>query len=290
MNFKTKFLNIFRHICKISIIESKLADNIIAGNKLSKKLIASNQMYSKGSIRNCKRNDINFQLDISDYMEHAIYFGINDTIDFDRTMLYSVIKEDFICFDVGANIGETSLNFARIASNGLVYSFEPVPFLFNRLKKNIKLNSFSNIKIYNLAVSEIKQELYFELPDNQNSSGISLNKNKSTHSSIVYSTTIDSFVLEHSISNIDFIKIDVEGFENFVLNGASNTLQTMHPILFIEIDNKNLTKNGSSEKKLLDQLRNEFNYTLFKVDGNNKIKIEEINNTIEHYDVLCVKI
>lgn len=288
MNFKTKFLNVFRRISQLSPVEKMLADNIQNGSKISKKLIAGNGMYAKGTLRTCSRDGINFKLDISDYMEHAIYFGITDTVDFDRRMLYSLVKENFICFDIGANIGETTLNFAKLASKGKIYSFEPVPFLFQRLKTNVELNSFQNISLNNLAVSDKQEELFFENPNNNNSSGISLNKEKSAASSIVYSTTIDTFVSEHNIEKIDFMKIDVEGFENFVINGGINTLKKMKPVLFIEIDNKNLLKNNSSEKILLTQLQNDFGYTLYRIDGIEKIKITSIENTNEHYDVLCV--
>ena len=62
----------------------------------------------------------------------------------------------------------------------------------------------------------------------------------------------------------------------------------MKPILFIEIDNKNLKKNNSSEQKLLSQLQNELGYTLYRIDGIKKTKLTALENTNEHYDVLCV--
>ena len=199
MNFKTKFLNVFRRISQLSSVEKMLASTIRKGSKISKKLIAGNGMYAKNTTRTCNRDGINYKLDISDYMEHAIYFGINDTVDFDRRMLYSLVKENFICFDIGANIGETTLNFAKLAAKGKIYSFEPVPFLFQRLKTNVELNSFQNISLNNLAVSDKQEELFFENPNNNNSSGISLNKEKSAVSSVVYSTTIDTFVSSTNI-------------------------------------------------------------------------------------------
>ncbi len=288
MGFKTKFLNIFRRISQIPPIERALAKSIRNGNKISKKLIADITLYPKESFRNGSANGINYRLDISDYMDHALYFGIHDTVDFDRRMLYSLIKKDFVCFDIGANIGETTLNFARLAPDGKVYSFEPVPFLFQRLKTNTGLNNFQNISLYNIAVSDKKEELFFDKPGNNNSSGISMNKEKSSTSACVQSTTIDSFVNENNIHKIDFIKIDVEGFENYVINGGSNTFKNMKPVLFIEIDNRYLKPKNTSEKIILTQLRNEFNYTLYRINGMEKIKIDAIEDTNEHYDVLCI--
>ncbi len=289
MNLKTGFLNIFRRISQLPAAEVFLAERIANGSKISKKLIADIALYPKNSFRTCTRNGIHYKLDISDYMEHAIYFNITDTVDFDRRFLYSLIKPDFICLDIGANIGETTLNFARLAPNGRVYAFEPVPFLHERLKTNIALNRYQHIDIYNLALSDKEEELFFENPSNNNSSGIALSKEPTNTSTLVHSTTIDEFISSNNIGRVDFIKIDVEGFENFVINGARHTLQQLQPIMVIEIDNRYLKGKNTSEKILLTQLSMEFGYTLYRIDGINKIKITAIEDTDTHYDVLCVK-
>ena len=288
MTIKTKILNKFRKISQIPVIEKMLTDKIIGGSSILKKFIAGNAMYLKDTYRDCTRDQIHYRLDISDYMEHAIYFGINDGVDFDRRVLYSLINENYICFDIGANIGETTMNFARLAPKGKVFSFEPVPFLFQRLKTNLELNNFPSVFLNNLAVSDKEEELFFEKPVDNNSAGISLNKEKSNTSQVVHSTTIDLFVSANNIDKIDFMKIDVEGFEYFVINGGLNTLKKFKPVLFIEIDNKNLSKNNSSEKELLSQLKNDLGYSLYRIEGMQKIKIDSIENTNKHYDVLCI--
>lgn len=288
MSLKSRFFDFFRQFSRIPFIEKLLADRIGKGSHIAQKLIADIHLYPKNSVRICTRNNITYQLDISDYMEHALYFHISNKVDFDRRMLYSLIKKDYICFDIGANIGETTLNFAQIASAGKVYSFEPVPFLFQRLRTNTGLNYFDNIILHNIAISDNTDDLYFDAPKNQNSSGISLNKHSSADATRVCSTTLDTFVIENNIERIDFIKIDVEGFENYVINGAINTIKRFKPVLFIEIDNRYLIPKHTSEKKLLMQLKNDFAYTLYHIDGLQKIKIETIEDTGMHYDVLCI--
>ncbi|HNE50584.1 MAG TPA: FkbM family methyltransferase [Chitinophagales bacterium] len=288
MSLKTDILNVFRRIVQWPVAERILLEKIKNGNTLSKKIIAGPNLYPKNTIRTCIRDGIKYRLDISDYMEHAIYFNINDTVDFDRRFLYSIIQPDFICFDVGANIGETTLNFAKLATEGKIYSFEPVPFLYNRLKTNINLNTFNNIELHNLALSDREEELYFENPKNSNSAGISMHKEYTTTANVVHSTTIDAFIFQNNISKIDFIKIDVEGFEHYVINGARNTLLQHKPLLFIEIDNRYLKTKNTSEKIILTLLASEFGYTLYRIDGMNKIKITTIEDTDTHYDVFCV--
>lgn len=288
MSIKSRLLDIFRNLSRIPFIEKKLAAATGKGNALAQKLIAGMHLYPKGSIRNCTRNGITYRLDISDYMEHALYFNISNHVDFDRRMLYSLIREDYVCFDIGANIGETTLNFAQLAKNGKVYSFEPVPFLYERLTTNVGLNTFKNIELHNLAISDNSDDLFFEAPKNRNSSGISLTKENSNTSMRVASNTLDEFVSSKQIEKIDFIKIDVEGFENYVINGAKQTLKKFKPMLFVEIDNRYLIPKNTSEKKLLTQLQQEFSYTLYRIHGLEKIKINTIEDSGQHYDVLCV--
>lgn len=288
MSIKSRLLDIFRNLSRIPFIEKKLAAATGKGNALAQKLIAGMHLYPKGSIRNCTRNGITYRLDISDYMEHALYFNISNHVDFDRRMLYSLIREDYVCFDIGANIGETTLNFAQLAKNGKVYSFEPVPFLYERLTTNVGLNTFKNIELHNLAISDNSDDLFFEAPKNRNSSGISLTKENSNTSMRVASNTLDEFVSSKQIEKIDFIKIDVEGFENYVINGAKQTLKKFKPMLFVEIDNRYLIPKNTSEKKLLTQLQQEFYYTLYRIHGLEKIKINTIEDSGQHYDVLCV--
>lgn len=288
MQFKTRVFNIFRNISKIPIIETFLAERIKNGSKLASKLIAGIKLYPKNSIRNCCRNGINYRLDISDFMEHGLYFNINDTVDFDRRFLFSLIKDDFICFDIGANIGETTLNFAKLANKGKVYSFEPVPFLYERLQTNVALNHFPNIELYNIAISDKSETLFFQMPSNHNSAGISMSKQASQDSRAVAAITLDDFIQEQEILRVDFIKIDVEGFENFVINGAYKTIQKYRPLLFIEIDNRYLIPKNTSEKKLLTQIQRDFGYTVYRIHGMEKIRLNTIEDTGEHYDVLCV--
>ncbi|MEN9448048.1 MAG: hypothetical protein RJA25_1338 [Bacteroidota bacterium] len=288
MQFKTAIFNIFRQISKVTAVELFLAQQIKNGNKFAEKFIADIQLYPKNSIRTCTRNGINYRLDVSDYMEHGIYFNLINQPDFDRRFLYSLIKEDFVCLDIGANIGETTLNFAKLATKGKVYSFEPVPFLFERLKTNISLNSFKNIQLHNIAISDKNEALFFDLPSNHNSAGISLSKQETSDNYKVKAITLDDFVEEQKLSKIDIIKIDVEGFENFVINGAYKTIQRLKPIIFIEIDNRYLQPKGTSEKKLLTQIRNDFAYSLYRINGTEKIRMEAIEDTGMHYDVLCV--
>jgi FkbM family methyltransferase len=287
MSFKTTVLNAVRRIAFLAPVENFLVKKIAQGSILATKMIPGNKMYPYGTLRTCNRDGINFTLDISDYMDHALYFRVTQGADFDRRVLYNLIQEHFICYDIGANIGETTLNFAKRATHGKVYSFEPVPYLFKRLIKNIQSNNFNNIQLLNIALADQPETLYFEMPLNHNSSGISLFKTPTQKAIAVDCTTLDLLADDDQLTPPHFLKIDVEGFEYAVIKGAFRMLQKFKPLLYIEVNQYNLNKAGSSEMQLLSILQNDLNYTLYKIDGIQKIKITDIKNTGMHYDILC---
>lgn len=283
---KTELLNSLRQIIKIKAVEEILLNASLNGNSLAKKIIGPNTLFAAGTIRKCNRNGINFVLDISDYMEHAIYFGLLNVPDFDRDDLYSLVKPEQIIFDVGGNIGDTALHFAQIQNNiGKIYCFEPVPVLFERLKKNVSINSFTNINIQNIALSDKREDLFFNLPKAQNSSGIFLSHTASEESKKVHSLTLDDFCSENKIEKLDLIKIDVEGFELKVLMGAMQTLKKFKPKMFIEINDTHLHRAGGSAKEVVNLLEQN-SYKIFRADNNDVVN-SDYNFTNKHFDIVC---
>jgi len=134
-----------------------------------------------------------------------------------------------IIFDVGANIGDYSLALSGRFPNSIIYSFEPHPETFSRLKSNIPTN---NIKLFNFALGEKKDTLtLYDRNDSNGSPFASLHKeaitdiqNKGTIEIPVQVFTLDEFTTENNISRIDFLKIDTEGNELSILKGAKNLL------------------------------------------------------------------
>jgi len=145
---------------------------------------------------------------------------------------YSGGKSKFIVFDVGAHIGKYSKLITKAINNAEVYSFEPHPITFKILKKNIE--SVKNVNLYNLALSSKEAILdIYDYQNNDGSSHASLNSEifQTVHYSKITShkvnvTTIDIFAENNKIEKIDFLKIDVEGFELEVLKGAFKLIYT----------------------------------------------------------------
>ncbi len=257
------------------------------GSRFAQKAIGSNTIYPKGTIRECTRHGINYRLDISDYMDHVIYFGFDNLTDFERNSLYTLVKPGQVIFDVGGYIGDTALHFARLQNNnGKIYCFEPVPYLFDRLTHNVGLNTFKNISIYNLAISDTASELYFNVSRSQNSSGIFLSDKGSGQSRKVVAIKLDDFCSEKNIDRIDLIKIDVEGFELKVLKGAEEILRKFRPKMFIEIDEVHLKRAGASAKEVVKMLL-DLNYKISRADTQETIGMD-YNFEGKHFDIVCV--
>jgi len=147
MNFKTRFLDIFRNIFRIIHLDSVLRIFTSGRNYTSffGKLVPNIYQYPKGTIRKVYFRGINFEVDLHDYYGHFIYFGFNDP---SQTALLDLCQPGNVIIDIGTNIGFSLLNMAKISGDkGLVIGFEPDPINFSRLQKNISLNSFTNIKV-----------------------------------------------------------------------------------------------------------------------------------------------
>ena len=153
--------------------------------------------------------------------------------EFDMRKYFSLSEGTFL--DIGANVGKYSIIISKqIKDKGKVFSFEPEPSNLIALKRNIKLNKAKNITIIPFACSNKKAKLEFYLNEN-NSGGHSL-VNKSNNKISVDADTLDNIIKENNIKNIKLIKIDVEGAEMQVFEGAKETLKKYHPKIIFETD------------------------------------------------------
>lgn len=282
---KTKLLNLIRLIFfKNKFCEAKLY-HLTNGRSLASwlaRLPANYYQYSSGTIRNVERNGVFYSLDISDYMEWVIFFGIKTE---PRDALYNLISNSKVIFDVGANIGETTLNIAKLCNkNCFVYSFEPDKFCFEKLKTNVGLNSFKNVKLNPFGLGEKESDYFLTSPTKDNRGG-----NRIVHNSIenpnIHVKRIDDYIKQNNIDKVDLIKIDVEGFELKVLKGGKNCIEMHRPKLFIEINDANLKEQGDSAMELIMFLEPFYKNLKHAVTGESIHS--KINLTHKHFDLIA---
>jgi FkbM family methyltransferase len=285
MKLKTKIFNILRLILRnplterflIQLTKNKKPNHVFA------KLPANYYQYKKPTLRPAVIDGVRFHLDISDYMEWLLYFGIQAE---PRDVLYKYASQSKIIFDVGGNFGETALFMAKFApSDAIIHVFEPDSYCFEKLKKNMSMNKFHNIILHNFGFGA-EPGMYYLKSDNEHNRGgnkIHLNKDISPNVTI---KRIDDFVKEMNIQRVDLIKIDVEGFEYHVLRGAEHTIKNYKPTLFIELNDKNLQYQGISPEELIVFLEKYYK-KIIRADNhqpiNSSMKFKNI-----HFDLIAL--
>lgn len=130
--------------------------------------------------------------------------------------------------DVGANIGYFSLLAAKlVGTGGKIYAFEPESGNHGLLRKNIELNSYSNVQAIQKAVSNKSEStLLFLSTLDSGSHSLYREAARGVQESVqVTTTTIDEFLESEGWPSIDLMKIDVEGAELGVLGGMENLVE-----------------------------------------------------------------
>jgi FkbM family methyltransferase len=141
----------------------------------------------------------------------------------EKRFLRSVVRDDSIVADVGANQGLYTLWLARIATGGRVYAFEPDPDLFQCLENNVRTNHLRNVCMIQAAASNHPGTLAFTTNGlNRGDNRVNAKAFQGMNTKRVQAVTIDEIV---SQQRLDLLKIDVQGFEIEVLLGAQNTLK-----------------------------------------------------------------
>lgn len=198
-------------------------------------------------------------------------------LSFVRSFLPKLIdNKQPIILDVGANLGEYSVLLQESFPNSKIYSFEPNPNTFAVLKKNLPEGCIP--QNFGLGITEKTDQLYF---DEENTTSVQATSDKEILETIaktkkITSTTIkierlDEFCAANNINHIDFLKIDTEGFEMEVLQGAGEfiTKKKIHIIQF-EFNEVNIVKRQFLKDffEILNQ------YDFFRLDENKMIPLK----------------
>jgi len=144
------------------------------------------------------------------------------------------ITKNSIVLDIGANIGLHTVFFSKWAYDGMVFSFEPSHSTFNSLIKNV--SNDQNVYPLNLGLSNHNSILkFYESSDNAYSSLKDTKRKSVVKITNIISYRLDDLFLKLNLEKIDFVKIDVEGFENEVILGMEQMIKKYQPIIYCEI-------------------------------------------------------
>lgn len=235
-------------------------------------------MYFKKEILTDYDEDINILCDLKYHLDNqlfwqgmqegdvAIYFYLKDNLD-----------KNTLFIDIGAGIGTFTLIGAKYAKH--VFAFEPCPIHYDKLIKNITLNSFKNVTLYKVGLSSRKGFGKLHIPKSNNLGMASLYKEfeKGSDNSSHYEVEIKLDILDSYIDIVHqytdknskiLIKMDVEGHEFDVLEGAKEFIYKYNPIIISELNVKFIQKSGKSIDYLFKFADSE-NYELYILRNEN---------------------
>jgi FkbM family methyltransferase len=162
--------------------------------------------------------------------------------------LLKKIKKDLpnntVFADVGGNIGTFFWQFRDKCKD--IYVFEPIPRLNDVIERSIKYNNDEHVHLIKKAVGDKPGQV--KMLDNNNSSVVGDDNNAAVLTIPV--TTLDDELL--SLEKLDFIKIDVEGYELLVLNGAKRVIEKYRPAMLVELHPMYLENYGQSHVEVIE--------------------------------------
>lgn len=214
-----------------------------------------------------------------------IYTLKRDKNEKDFFQFLSLIPKNSAVLDIGANIGIMTVHLARSIKNCTVYSFEPMPNNITTFKRIVKYFKLNNVHLFEIALGNTDGEAEMVMPviSSVRMQGLS----HVVHSSITENNDGERFkvalkkldnmeALMNETKHISAIKIDVENFEYFVLDGARALLNKNKPVVYAE-----LWKNENREKCF--ELFRQLNYTAFIVLGNKMVKFDNMIHETQNF-------
>lgn len=173
----------------------------------------------------------------------------------------NIVKSGDVCLDCGANLGYHTVTLSKqVGNSGKVLAFEPLKVIFQQLNGNIFLNNIRNVNCFNVALGNEKKNIYM---DSVNFDGHLVNIGATKVGSggdLVEMVKLDDIVSEH----VNFIKIDVQGSEILLLEGAQNIIKKSRPIMFVEVEEYWLNFFGYTSEQLLNKLLS-MDYVLIRI-------------------------
>jgi len=209
---------------------------------------------STGGIHNTSLFGRNFE-----FLNPQTFIGQYHEIFIKEIFYFQPTNEDPVILDCGSNIGMSILYFKRSYPNSKILGFEPDPFVFEILKRNVKSFRLENVELINKGIWKDKGKLRFD--QDMNDSG---------HISSSGNIEIDVITLYQYLNKrIDFLKIDIEGSELEVITSLDGCLANVSQV-FIEYHSR-VSENQNLHCLLDIMQRNFFRFYIL----NNSVKINK---------------
>lgn len=195
------------------------------------------------------------------------------------------LKEGAIVFDVGANRGDWSLCALQMQPSIRLWAFEPLPSIHSQLQKN--LDAYANATVFSFAMDQTEASLsFFYYPNSSEFSGFYdreiLKKDLIPQKLTVPTTSLDRFCEKEQIAYIDFLKIDTEGAEWRVLQGARHLIQDQK-IEMIQFEYGGTYIDAKITLEQIAHFLSDNQYLLFRIVPDGLLHIEKWQSGMENY-------
>jgi FkbM family methyltransferase len=248
----------------------KTKTKIAVASAASRLIRGVRRLFGLGDMAEVRRGGIHWRLDLTEGIDFSIYLlGAFEPVTV--AACARLIKPGDVILDIGANIGALTLPMARMAGpTGKVYAFEPTDFAFGKLTANLGLNPDLAARVTATqtmltdTAAAVVEPIYSSWP---------LDSTKPLHDKHLGSAESTTGAVPQKLDlalngapRVDFIKMDVDGFECHVLGGARETLRKHRPIILMELAPYCLVERKRSLVELLGLLQGA-GYRLFHLDG-----------------------
>jgi FkbM family methyltransferase len=229
----------------------------------------------------------------SEGLQPAFWTGLYDTALIKK--FTAQFGSDWVVLDVGANTGWYTLPFARVLTEGKVHAFEPLSSNFNGLCKSIKLSLLKNIEVHQIGLGKENSQKKIHLAEKGNTGNAVILNQKMldegfSPSEIIKIHTLDTY-FKVPLQRCDFIKMDIEGFEVFLLNGASKFISKHRPIMYGEFSELYMCKYDLNFNEIWNFCI-KFDYKMYHQPNRfqNIIFFEVVNDSKHYEDLLLIPI
>ncbi|MFK0093297.1 FkbM family methyltransferase [Pseudomonas sp. NPDC090592] len=221
--------------------------------------VESLRILPEGIFVRSRSQQIELFLDPQD--QHLVPYTLMNFRAYERLetgFLKAVTQENGVMLDIGANCGWYALALARHCPSARIYAFEPIPYTYEILERNIVHNGLVNIDAHRLAFSNKESTLEFlYTPSSSGATSQVLAGQPGSRDSLQKiscpATTLDSFCAQHKLAP-HVIKCDVEGAELMVVEGGEAMLAQHKPIILIELLRKWAKQFGYHPNEVVQRL------------------------------------
>jgi FkbM family methyltransferase len=186
-----------------------------------------------------------YMCDVSRRGPQKLIYLVGERFISEASLVRSLLHPGMTIVDVGANVGYYTLMFAQaIGSTGRIIAIEPSPENLPELRLNVDRNKLRNVKIISKAVGNERKLI-----------GLRSGINSGVVRDDVPAFSVEQDLIDNIITTpIDVVKIDVEGYEGFVIEGAHRVLLEYRPIVFLEVHPIEVKCYGSSVRSIIENL------------------------------------